>query len=360
MPVVANDGSSPPEWKLSPRPVLAIGGDNGPPLFWASAGVVLNDRIIIADGGAATLHYYSREGRFLRDAGRRGQGPGEFQHLTWLGVLAGDSVAAWDPVLRRLSIFDREGRFVRMASVRGTQGPLPDVHGAFTDGSLLLADARPRAQTQPPGAVWRDTVVYLRVGRLGEITDTLGHFPGTEWFVAPGATSRVHTLPMGRHVTVAVHGATFIAGSGDAYELGVYGWDGTPRLRIRKPHRPVAVTDQDRREFLAGIIRVGGSEEERRERASEMERAPFPKALPPYNVFTADAGGNLWVREPLRPAASRETSRWSVFNQRGEWIATVHGPGRLKPLQIGPDWVLASGPDADDVDHVRIYALERS
>lgn len=357
--MVANDGLSPPEWTLSTRPVLQVGGGDASPLSWASAGVVLNDRIIIADDGAATLHYYDRAGRFLRDAGRRGEGPGEFQHLAWLGVLAGDSVAAWDPMLRRLSIFDREGRFVRMASVQGTQGPLPAVHGVFDDGSFLLADARPSAQTPAAGVVWRDSVYYLRIGRKGEIVDTLGRFPGTEWFVAPGASGRVHTLPLGRYAAVAVHGDTFFAGSGDAYEVGVYASDGTPKLLIGKPHRPVSVTDEDRRDYLAGIIRVGGSDEDRREREKQMERAPFPRTLPPYIALKPDAAGNLWVREQLRPAASRDSSRWSVFNTRGEWIATVRGPGRMKVLQIGPDWLLASGPDADDADHVRIYALER-
>lgn len=351
-----------PQWTLSPVPVTDIGGGEADALVMVTAGMVLDDRIVIADAGAAALRYYDRAGRLLRNAGRRGGGPGEFQHLTWVGLIPGDSVAVWDPVLRRVSVFDRAGRFGRMESLRFTQGPLPAVHGAFDDGSLLLSDALPVAQAPAAGTAWRDTLVYLRVGRGGEVMDTLGRFPGTERYVAASADgpgSRVHSLPFGRQAAAAARGNRFYVGTGDGYEVAAYGRDGTERLRIRKPHRPVALTSEDVKQFQATLIQVGGTENERRERARELERAPYPRTLPPYTSLTVDLRGALWVREPHRPGRLYESSLWSVFDEQGRWIATARGPGRFKVLQIGDDWVLGTETDRDDVDHVRLYALNR-
>lgn len=348
------------QWTFSPAPMTDIGGGEADALVMVTAGLVLGDRIIIADAGAATLRYYDRAGRLLRNAGGRGSGPGEFQHLTWVGLVPGDSVAVWDPMLRRLSVFDREGRLGRMASLRFTQGPLPAVHGAFDDGSLVVSDALPAARAPAAGIAWRDTLIYLRVGRDGEVMDTLGRFPGTERYVAANSPgSRVHSLPFGRQAAAAARGNTFYVGAGDGYEVAAYGGDGTERLRIRKPHRPVALQPGDVKAFQATLIQVGGTEGERRERARELEQAPYPRTLPPYTSLMVDARGDLWVREPHQPGRLYESSQWSVFDERGRWIATARGPGRFKALQIGPDWVLGTETDGDDADHVRLYTLRR-
>ncbi|MCH7891494.1 MAG: hypothetical protein IH921_08325 [Gemmatimonadetes bacterium] len=78
----------------------------------------------------------------------------------------------------------------------------------------------------------------------------------------------------------------------------------------------------------------------------------LPNAMTPIVV---DALSYLWVREYTRP--SDPSSRWSVFDSDGYWLATIQLPDGFAPLDIGPDYVLGVWRDADDVEHVRMYEL---
>jgi len=346
------------QWTLSRTPMLDIGAGEGQALVMVAAGLMQGGQIIVADVGAGTLRYFDRAGRVVRNVGSHGSGPGEFQFMGWLGLLPGDSVAVWDPSLRRLSVFNADGRLARMATLRFTNGPLPRVLGTFDDGALLVADPAASTQTAPPGRAWRDTLVYLRVAPDGTIADTLGRFPGAEWYAA-GATGRVHSLPFGRQAAAAVQGNRFYVGTGDAYEVAAFAADGTERARFRRPYRPVELAAKDVDDYQATSIQIGGTLEERRERARELRDAPYPRTLPPYTSLAVDTRGNVWVREPHPPGKLYQSSHWSVFDSNGRWVATARGPGRFKVLQIGPDWVLGTETGTDDVEHVRLYALSR-
>ncbi|HEX6036925.1 hypothetical protein [Longimicrobium sp.] len=354
-----DDRENVPRWTISPQPLVDIGGREDQALVMVTAGVVHGDEIIVADGGAVNLRWFDRAGRVLRTVGERGSGPGQFQFMGWMGLLPGDSVAVWDPSLRRLSIFDAAGKLGRMTTLRFTRGPLPPVLGAFGDGTLLVADAGAPARSVPPGTAWRDTLVYLRVASNGEIADTLGRFPGAEWYVAAGASGRVHSLPFGRQTVAAVRGNSFYVGHGDLYEVAAFTADGTERVRFGRPFQPVNLAPQDIDAYQSTLVHMGGTPEERRERAREVREAPYPRSLPPYLSLQVDARGNIWVREPDSTGELYAPSHWSVFDSTGRWIATAQGPGRFKVLQIGPDWVLGTVMDADDVAHVGFYKLVR-
>lgn len=359
--VVSNaDVEDVPQWTVASAPVVDIGGREDQALIMVVAGLVRGEEIIVADVGAANLRWFDRAGRAIRTVGERGSGPGQFEYISWMGLLPGDSVGVWDAALRRLTVFDAAGKLGRMATLHFTRGSLPPVLGAFEDGTLLVADPIPPTQATPAGTPWRDTLIYLRVARDGTITDTLGRFPGAEWFTATGSSGRVHSRPFGRQAAAVVHGNRFYVGAGDDYELTALTGYGTEQARFRKPYQPVNLTAQDIDDYQSSSLRVGGTVEERQERAREVREAPYPRTMPPYLAIQTDARGNVWVREPYRSADANQPSRWSVFDSTGKWIATAQGPTRFKVLQIGPDWVLGAEMDADDVAHVRLYPLIRN
>lgn len=355
VPVVENaDGGDRPAWTLGPEPLTDIGGQDESALVLATSAVRTRDGIVVADAGTGELRWFDAAGRPLRTAGRRGGGPGEFQHIGWVGLLPGDSLAAWDPVLRRLSMFDPAGRFARHVSIPA-RGPLAWVAGVLDGRALIIAD---RAGVQPSAGepAWRDTAVLLRVALAGGTADTLGRFAGTEWYSGGG---RVMSRPLGRQTAATAGGGTVYVGTAEEYEVRAYGPDGRPRTRIRRPHAPVRVRREDREAYLARTVHVGGSAQDRRARAQALANAPFPQTMPPYTGLLTDARGNLWVRETQPPSATPPVSRWSVFDPRGRWIATVRGPARFRALQAGADWVLGVQPDSSDADHVRIYPLRK-
>jgi hypothetical protein len=357
----AGHADAPAEWMLSAGPAVSMGEEGDGALFLVTSAVRTQDGgVVVANAGTGEMRWFDASGQPVRSAGRRGTGPGEFQHITWVGVLPGDSVAAWDPVLRRLSIFDTGGRFGRTLGIDAAKGPLPAVIGQLGPRALLLSS---RIAVEPAANVrtWRDSVVLLRVALDNGAIDTLGRYPGMQWHAVarPGA-GRVQAVPLGTNTIAAVADTLFYVGTGEGYALTAYGLNATPRAVVRKPYQPVRLTGEDRDAFLAAVVHVGGSARDRDERARTLADAPFPEALPPYTSALADPAGNLWVREPQRPSSRPERSQWSVFDPAGRWMATVRGPGRFKAFQVGTDWILGTQSDSADVERVLIYRLQKS
>ncbi|MEX0892436.1 MAG: hypothetical protein WEB88_09730, partial [Gemmatimonadota bacterium] len=76
-------------WRLSAEATLQIGVVSGDPeyQFDRIMGTVRFDDGTIAVGtmGSGSIRYYDAEGNFLREAGRPGEGPGEFRQLMGIG-----------------------------------------------------------------------------------------------------------------------------------------------------------------------------------------------------------------------------------------------------------------------------------
>ena len=109
-----------PVWKLSDQPMVAIGVVEGDPNYeLADAGSSVRmdgGTIVVADAGSRELRFFDGSGKFLRKAGRRGSGPGEFRWLLRVYRHGPDSVLAYDHGANRLSVFSLDGAFARTAS----------------------------------------------------------------------------------------------------------------------------------------------------------------------------------------------------------------------------------------------------
>jgi hypothetical protein len=236
------------------------------------------------------------------------------------------------------------------------------VYGAFADGSLLMAHGMESAGAQPATGVWRDTMVLLRIGRTGQVLDTVGRFPGPARYAAAagGGGMRTNSVPFGPVTSVLARGDAIYVSTGDRYEIAVHDPGGRVRRLIRRGMHPVPVTRQHIESYTANMLQAGGTARERRERQEMIEVAPFPRTMAAVESLGLDQAGNLWAREPQSPDTWNRFSRWSVFDATGRWIATVEGPGRFAPEQIGPDWVLGRQVDAEGTERVRLYGLRKN
>jgi hypothetical protein len=349
-----------PAWRVSPEPLVEVGGPDAGFVMVAAA-LRTGDGFVTADAGTGELRFYDARGRPVRRAGGTGRGPGEFQHIGWMNVLQGDSLAVWDPLLRRLSVFTPDDRYVRSFAPAALNGFFPNVFGSFADGSLLVSTGMESASGTPTSGAWRDTMVLIRVGRAGEVVDTLGRFPGPSRYALSGSDGvpRTYGVPFGPTTSVAMHADEIYVATGERYEITVLGPDGRPRRIIRSRAAALPVTRRERESFAANMLQAGGSPEEQRARQAALESAPFPRTMAAVEALRVDSAGNLWVREPQAPDTWNQFSRWSVFDREGHRIAKVEAPGRFTPHQIGGDWVLGRKLDADGTHRVRLYRLNR-
>lgn len=348
-------------WSVADEAVLDIGVVDGEAAYQLDGvrGVArLSDgRIVVADGGSLQVRFFSAEGRHLTSTGRQGGGPGEFERIGWLGVAAGDSVLVWDPEAARLTVLGPDGRLARVVSPGGLRAS-PQVAAAMGDGSLLVSPGfDPTEILNQPQGEYSETAVWMRLPLAGGAPREVSRRPGQERFFSTSESGMFTSQPVtfGRGVFVAGAPDGYYAGESERYQVEHRGPDGALRRLIRRAHPPRPVTAADLDAHFSGLPAAPALSPQALRK--EFDRVPHRPTLPAFAQLLADGGGNLWVRDPQ---PRREDARaWSVFDTGGRWLGTVETPAGLDVKQIGTDWVLGTAKDELDVEHVRLYRIEK-
>ena len=357
-------------WRVMEAPALEIGVVDGPEAYQLDrvvGAVRFSDgRIAIGDGGSRRIRYYDAAGRHLHDAGGQGGGPGEFQSLSRIVAMPGDSVAGWDASARRLTAFDSDGRLGRTVTFDGVGGVAAALLGGFGDGSVVIAPGEEilEIMRREPGE-YRRTMAYLRFTGDGAFIDTIATGPGAERVISRDDTSlSARDVLFGRDHHVALAEDRVYAGASDSYAIAVLGPDGALTRSIRRLIEPRVVA---RRELEQAVRRATDERARLAQRSAELMggpvAAPDPTdfvhrdSYPAFDRLLADSDGNLWVR--AYPAPEAESHSWSVFDPDGRWLGDVQLRGGLEVYEIGHDHLLARWRDEFDVDHVRMYRVEK-
>ncbi|MGD2153322.1 MAG: hypothetical protein PVG79_08630 [Gemmatimonadales bacterium] len=350
-------------WQLAQQPALSIGELEGDPEYQlyqvADARRLSDGRIVVANAGTYELRFYDSKGRFMSAGGGEGGGPGEFKELTGLWTFADDSMITYDYRSRRISIFEPSGTFARSFQLHGVTGARshPLVIAPFTDGSLLI-DARPALDVEVQGGIRRDSTLYLRCSPEGELVDSLGWFPGPEWYVKRDENSMAASVrALGRRPHATVHGNRSYFGSSDSFEIGHYDARGRLTRLIRKAQTNLPVTAEDVERWKQDAIADQEDEIGRTILGRLLDDMPFPETMPAYRRLIVDSEANLWVEEYRRPGDDQP--RWTVFDPQGVMLGTVETPPNLEVYQVASDFVLGRRTDELGVESVQLYKLKR-
>ena len=355
-------------WIIDSAPVLDIGGDDSDPhydLFRVGAATRLSDgRVAVMNGGTSEVRYYDSTGTWLRSSGREGQGPGEFESMTGLYRLPGDTLLVFDINLRRMNRLAPDGSFLPSTSMAeaGDGMPIRPI-GQFADGSWAATDVSFFSIESQSGAV-RPPLRLLHVASdLNQVSDTIAVFPGSQGWVETGGgdeTRRfmsVRGLPFGLSSPHAAGDSLLHAGDAAQFVIGVYRPDGTMvrSIRYQVPRVPVTaeVIERFKADELSRVPEAGRADQE-----AQWERMPIPELLPAFSAFAIDADGNLWVVGarvlPSDPATAM------VFAPDGKLLGAVDLPAGVASYEIGRDYLLGVWKDEMELEHVRMYRIVKS
>ena len=353
-------------WTLGAAPSVEIGVVEGAPEY--QLGTVMgalrlaSGEIAISNAASQEVRFYDPAGAYLRSVGRRGGGPGEFKGLGPIQVLQGDSLFAFDILQQRLSVFSPAGDFVRSVQMERTpDGGYPFAVGMLRDGSVIARVISSNGSASQ--GLQRSTETYLRYSGDGKLRDTVTVQPGSERFIQSqsgegGMMRGSITTPLFGHLRVMAVGADrLVFGGNESYELAIYTPEGVLErlVRRRQPARPVTP------EALDALLKTRLDRISDPARRQQMERTyaeiPHPETMPFYETVMLDDESNLWVREFQPPPAGPPA--WTVFDPDGRVLGAVSMPDDFRPTQIGRDFVLGIWNDDMDVQHVRMYALEK-
>jgi hypothetical protein len=352
----APDSASETWWSVG-SPVTSIGGaeaEGGSALFRVASALRLADGgVVVADGGSAELRFFDAAGNWVRTAGHKGEGPGEFQRFGILAWGPGDSLIVYDGGLRRVSMLGSDGTFGRDFQLGGGSGTLV---ARLADGGLVgTTSVRVASDESMTSGLMRPDMYVIVYDGLGSATDTLGVFPAAERGVAVQSSNgqitsiSIFAQSWYHNTGVGALDDHVIVGTQDQPELRVYGRDGALTRIVRAGGEVIAATDETMAPFIERSVAQAQPERQVDLRKS-MEAAPRPEFMPALGGFVIDRDRRIWVADP--DVGTAGPTDWTVFDAEGRRIARIRMPATYRLLDAGTDWIV--GIERDDLDVERV------
>ena len=364
-------------WRIGAQPMVSIGeatGEDPYLLHRVMDALMLPDqRVVIVNTGTDEIRVYDAEGVYHATWGGSGEGPGEFQYVTGVGLWPGDSILALHTLEGasdggspwRGDLFDNTGRPGRSFRTPSGLGFPFEPTIVLADGSVL-GRTRIRARgpdgRQPDEGYYRNEAEYDLLRRDGTATVSFGRYPDIEAYSGVFAGMRLTAgMAFGRRVMEAPWGDLLVIGNNDRYELRGYGkGDGSLERIVRREHTLRAPT---RAELIEARERSIAARD-MPERSIQMfraaaEEAPLVESYPAFRAILSDPLGHLWVREYDLPGADRPAPIWTVFDADGHALGFVETPTGLSLLEIGEDYLLGHTTDELGIERVQVWELAR-
>jgi hypothetical protein len=275
-------------------------GDNPEQSFaLVSAFVVDEEGIIYAlDTQDTKVKIYDGSGNFLKLFGQKGQGPGEFDTPVSLHLSPEDELVVEDAIGRRLVFFTKEGKFIKnlsMAAQLGVVNTLMDGMGGFIaremgfEGNQMFFEMKKYDREFSP---------LFSIDKI--------NFP----LPLPGSGNKINVMDIMAIYQFDIDG-NILYGRNLDYEIKVLSPEGKHIRSIRKEYEPVKVTEEDITTMLKMIPNVGAG--------NIKDMIEFPKDFPPYQFFTLDEEGRLFVKTWEKGKNENEFV-FDVFDAEGRYI----------------------------------------
>lgn len=339
-------------------------------------------QIYVWDQTEKSLRLYDAQGKFVRQIGRSGSGPGEYDRINGIAVRADGKLAVWDAGNGRMNLYAPNGDY-ETAWTLGSGFFTGRALSSDTANNLYIRATVRRDTTQPlgisgfirfrPDGIGRDSLVppaigpeprSLRASKEGaSVSYGIPYLPTRQWAMSP-------------------HGY-FVAGPGDPYVVYALPPNGKA-LKIERAYEPVPVDPSDKSESrertlfgmrmtfpeyqwdgpdipdrkpayrsltvdLDGRIWVGVSQP-----SEKIPDAEMPAAAP---VPTVSAGKGLQARPAQPPRTWREATAYDVYAPTGQYLGHVQLPPRTTFHKMRGNDVWAVTLDSLDLPTVTRYRI---
>jgi hypothetical protein len=300
--------------------------------------------IYVADAQVPIIRAYDAQGRFVRNIGRKGGGPGEYENIGGMRTLPDRRLVLWDIRNQRITLYTSAGELI--GSHRVTSGLFAsDIFQVDTSGHFYV-----RTSVGAPRPDGRLQFGWIRVSPTGRILDTIP-IPSSpdrvEAFVL--STASGYDRPFVRDLVTTISSLGYlITGRNETYAFDQHRL-GAPVLRIERPYTPVSLSRAERAEWEAW---AGFFQRRAANPTSSNPRAilpptrqvsyTIPETKPAFSDLRTDSQGRIWVRRhvpavsnpgPERPPGDerprrvwREPPTFDVFEPAGRFLGTITLP----------------------------------
>lgn len=332
----------PGQWRaVHPLWIGEVDGE-GPEVFGSIAALVVDGegRILVFDGQAHELRVFSPDGSFVSSVGRRGGGPGEFQHVIGMSVAPEGSVWLIDGANARYTVV--RGEEVNTYS-RGAGVYTVPWTGGHADGHLYDV-------VMVPGGPSREALV--RINEAGAVLDTFAvpvneiETPrvGSIRLPLPYASSEIRTFdPSGAVWAATTHEYTL-------YLIGLEG-DTVRTIGREVEARPLSPTESD---SVIQHIRAL-----RDQFGLEVRDALIPRTAPLLKRVTVADDGSVWVTRADPPLDFPGGTQFDVFDRDGNLIGELGLDFSLNLRQVQSGYMYGVARDELGVERVFRARVDR-
>ena len=303
---------------------------------------VTDSTVFVLESSPPRAAVFTRDGTWIQDLARAGDGPGELRRPSLIGVTDG---GFWigDPAGGRLEVFAQDGS--HRASHRWDLAP--DSLGARLFPTALLADGSILAGPGflNLGAAGRGLVThraYRRVDESGEGIFELyrEELIASDFMIADlesgGSIIGAHPVRESPLVAVYPDGSGLVvveraaahAQTEASFQIKVFSTDGSLETDLSIPYEPVSSTgwlDRHLRERETDMMERSGSVN--RDIIAALRGALVDRPFyPPVTRLGAGVDGSIWVR---REEVSADSVFWEVFRRDGELVGKLRTSASL-------------------------------
>lgn len=310
---------------------------------------------IYAGDGLQRIFVLDGQGRLVRQLGRMGGGPGEFQSIGNVQLLTDDSLFVYDGTAQRATVYvpgtDRVAYTTRFPEP-GYSYPM-DVepwrdgavigHFRRINGDVPIAGQRSDDVVRllnRDGSIRRDTVITVREPEVAEVRTERGQgFFLPRWarqtLVRWDNAGNIYSL-WTDSTHVRIHDAA-------GRERGGF------ELRLATGRRPLTDATID------SVSRQNGSPDIPPRALTRAFRSRW-ETWPLVEGMLVDDRSRVWIQ----PVTHTPESHWLAFDRNGTPVAALRLPPGVRPRLIQADRMYAVSSDSLDVQSLVVYRLQPS
>ncbi len=232
---------------------------------------------------------FDKDGKFAREFGRKGQGPGEIQNLMFLRVSARDEILVTD-WNKKILAFDKDGNFLKESKYN----PRWYIVMPLENGNFLAAGSQREITDEGVGM------------RLALYNPNFEEKKKIEFFdMSRYPPDKKHPWGIPLFYWRVKNGKIYVGNENRGYEILVFDFDGNLLRKIRKKYNPVRYPE----EFKKSL-------------ESMLKMRPdiyLPDYTPPFNSFFVDDDNRLFVMT-YEQAENKEEYTHDIFTAEGIFI----------------------------------------
>jgi hypothetical protein len=325
----AADLSGIPIIKPAPNLILGTGALGPEDQFGGINGIAVDSasRVYVLDAMTYRVRVFSAEGAFIRDIGRRGQGPGDFQ-------IGHDTLFVLDRIIHA---FDTTGAYLRSSS---------DKH-PYYNSNIIAATTKGLVFHFSPTADPRIRYYHLVTVDFAHDDAVVDSFSATQFFHDHGDGLKRALLPQFvLTYDVSSDGRVFFA-VGDSFHLDVRALNGRLLKTILADPPRVPVKSSDIEDIESWMVETrrrrqpGTTEASARQHAANVRQKlrarPVARFRPAIGGIIVSSSGKILMsrpdasERPYRIFTPGDLTEWTMLDDTGSVLARVALPNAFSP-----------------------------